>query len=133
MALVKIDKVKGTVLDYLVARSQGRIIKRDPMGFGFTTSEGGYWVWEEFPSYMRKIGRNYAPSTDPSMGSEIIWGNSVSLERKHDGWWVACIYNINDERTHLSIDEEPLVASLRTCLKSVYGDEVEVPDELLKG
>ena len=122
---IKTSELQGTALDWAVAKCDGRTIQRDPMEFGITTSEGGYWVWETQPFYYAKIGRSYTPSTDWAQGGPIIEREGVQLARVGDVWeaWV-------DADGVFCQGPTPLTAAMRCFVSSRLGDEVEIPEEL---
>lgn len=72
----------------------------------------------------------FSPSTNWAQGGPIKSANRISTEIKHDGWWVACIYDLNDDRTFIHLDHDELVAAMRCYVASKLGDEVEIPGEL---
>lgn len=62
----------------------------------------------------------------------ILYHYNISLEKKHDGWWVASYkYNYEDEPQYMYLDKDPLVAVMQ-CLIALKldSDEVELPDHL---
>jgi hypothetical protein len=73
----------------------------------------------------------WKPSTNWSQGGPIIEQERISLEIKHDGWWVAQIYNVNDDPRCVCLDHSPLVAAMRCYVASELGGEIEIPEELL--
>lgn len=71
-----------------------------------------------------------SPSTDWAQGGPIKTQERISTQIKHDGWWVACIYNMNDDPTYIQLAHSELVAAMRCLVASKLGDEVDVPEEL---
>ena len=135
---VRVRDLGGAALDWAVAVIEGRTIRRDPMAL----YDRSYWVWEETPSgfggidirksvYMR-IGKDYSPSTDWGQCGPLLEKHSISLERRHDGWWAAsCRYNYADEPRFLHLAHEPLVAAMRCLVATKFGDTFGVPEDLL--
>jgi hypothetical protein len=78
-------------------------------------------------------GSEYSPSTDWSLMGPIIEREHISLNQRHDGWWVACIqYNYDDEARSIQLSHWPLISAARCYVASQLGDEVPVPEELLE-
>jgi hypothetical protein len=72
-------------------------------------------------------------STNWSLMGPIIEREHISLNQRHDGWWVACIqYNYDDEARSIQLSHWPLISAARCFVASKLGDDVEIPDELLK-
>jgi len=85
-----------------------------------------------YPSWAGDgIWRHYDPAQDWAQGGPISEREGISSAKKHDGWWVACIYDINDEPHHHMLSHNRLEAEMRCYVASKLGDEVEVPEELL--
>lgn len=74
---------------------------------------------------------NYSPSTRWSQGGPIIFDNKIGVYPSespgHVGEWVA----ITLTTAHI-YGPTPLVAAMRCFCASKLGDEVDVPEELLK-
>lgn len=146
---VKVSEATGPALDWLVAVAEHRVLKRSPMG---PQGGHGWWIWEEATSgrggvllgkcvYLpvgprtspktRNSGEVYSPSTDWSQGGPLLKSNRISIMQKHDGWWRACIFDLNDDLFCLQLADDPLIAAMRCFVASKLGDEVDVPEELL--
>ena len=69
----------------------------------------------------------YSPTTNWKQGGKVIEGARISIARKHDGWWAACVYNVNDDPQWMSVGDTPLVAAMRCFVKLKYGDALEPP------
>ncbi|MDX9971918.1 MAG: DUF2591 family protein [FCB group bacterium] len=142
---IKTSELEGAALDWAVAKAAGRTIRRDPMGF----YDRSYWIWEDVPSgrggilidksvYM-KIGsvgeQGYSPSTKWAQGGPIIERENIYLCGKQwpGGSWIGVI---NCPKGGIPIaskrGDTPLVAAMRCYVASKLGDEVEIPEELLK-
>lgn len=103
---MKTSELIGPALDWAVGRCVGRVVTK----YNYDTP--------------------YTPSTDWSQGGPIIERERISLSIKHDGWWLAQIYNINDDPRWLTLGQTPLIAAMRCYVASKLGDEVEIPEEL---
>ena len=75
----------------------------------------------------------FSPTTNWKQGGKIIEAAKISTEVKHDGWWLAKMYDINDDPRYVTIEETPLVAAMRCFVKSKYGDSLEPPSCLSAG
>lgn len=62
----------------------------------------------------------------------LMWCYDISLEKKHDGWWVASYkFNYEDEPQYMHLDKDPLVAVMQCLIAfKLDSDEVELPDHL---
>ena len=128
----KTQNLEGAALDWAVAKCEGRAIKLDPMGFGPTEQEGGFWIWENRESghqracYWR-IGGGYSPSTIWAQGGPILEREAVSLTQ-FDNYpkWTA-----KHPKTAQSLEgSTPLIAAMRCYVASKLGDEIEIPERL---
>ena len=61
-------------------------------------------------------------ATDPALALELITEKRISITIKHDGVWIATIYDLNDEPTFMHSGQTPLIAAARCFLASVVGD-----------
>ena len=105
--IMKTNELTGAALDWAVAKCE---------------------VGAEF---IGEIDDPHFYSTDWSQGGSIIEREKISLEMKHDGWWVASFqYNYSDEKEHLQLADTPLIAAMRCYVASKLGDNVVVPEEL---
>jgi len=112
---VKVSKATGPVLDWMVAKCEGA--SDDTL--------------ESYIDGLREAGDGDY-STDWAQGGPIKTNNRISTQKKHDGWWLACIYDLNDEMTFVQLDHNELIAAMRCYVASKLGDEVEVLEGLLK-
>lgn len=121
---VKVTEASGALLDYLVARCEGYDCQ-------FDDEVSGPWlVPQEGYLHDERSLQGYDPSLKWSLGGPIKTRNRVSTEIKHDGWWVSCIYNINDDPTYMQIAHDELIAAMRCYCYSILGECVDVPEEL---
>lgn len=134
----KTQNLEGAALDWAVAKCEGRAIKLDPMGFGPTEQEGGFWIWENRESghqracYWR-IGGGYSPSTIWAQGGPIIESEKVDSKwlPKQQMW---CCYkhqhHIDGFVSGAGFGPTQLIAAMRCYVASKLGDEIEIPEEL---
>jgi hypothetical protein len=120
---MKTSELQGAALDWAVALAEGEDYSCNMpymMGSRLYYSRDGEVV-------------EYNPSTDWSLMGPIIEREHISLNQRHDGWWVACIqYNYDDEARSIELSHWPLISTARCYVASKLGDDVEIPDELLK-
>lgn len=124
MAKVKTSELIGPALDWAVAIALGFEVRSLGRGIGgrieaVNKDYFGSWGWNWF-----------GPSTDSTQGHPILERNRINF--KNDGltsgaWW-ACK---PEGRFHQS-GPTMLIAGLRCWVTSKLGDEVDVPDELVK-
>ena len=128
---IKTSELTGDALDLAVAKCKGLATHKDAVLNG--TTMHGWWISGLFsdPNTWTPLAM-FNPSTDWSQGGSIIEREKISLECKHDGWWVASYqYNYVDDKEYLQLSETPLISAMRCYVASKLGDEVEVPDELI--
>lgn len=116
---VKVAEAEGLVLDWLVANA---------VPFDHALEYGP----EDFREQRKTTAKNgeylYRWSSSWSQGGELIEEFSISLQKRHDGWWMASIqYNYDDEPQFLQLDHQPLVAAMRCLVLSRLGPVVKVP------
>ena len=111
MTIINTNELNCAALDWAVAKCEGYT------GVALQERSGGGW---------------YSPSTNWAQGGPIIEREKISVECKHDGWWVASYqYNYSDDKENLQLAENPLIAALRCYVASKLGDEVDIPHELI--
>ena len=109
---VKINQLSGAALDWVVAHIEGFTPQRTCM-YGRTTMWRGKLM--------------YRPSSDWAAGGPIIEREKIAVDC--DGTrWVAS----NNTKPVCYSADTPLIAAMRCFAASKLGDEVEVPEELLK-
>lgn len=75
----------------------------------------------------------WSPSTDWAQGGPIIERERLCLNIDSAGVWVACTkQNYDDEPRHMVVGATPLEAAMRCFCQSELGDDVVIPDELLR-
>lgn len=120
---VKVSELKGIALDWAVAKCEK---------YHHSIRLNKYNEWED-------LGRNsvgddeytyWSPSTNWAQGGPIIERENISLENKHDGWWVSSIkYNYADEPEFIQLDKSPLIAAMRCYVSLKVGYVIDIPDE----
>ncbi len=135
---MNVQDLAGVALDWAVATAKGFAIRLDPMGFGPNTLQGGYWIWSEGHRAKRMlIGHDYSPSTQVVQGAELQYEQRINLSFCHD------LRDRNGRYIHASMDtnchhgywygdhHQPLVAVTRCFVRSVFGENIQVPVSLL--
>ena len=80
---------------------------------------------------LQQIGVNYSPSTNWAQGGPIIESNEIDLKLVEEGVWQAS--NIFDDMEwYHFLGYSPLEAAMRCHVAHKLGEEVEIPEELLK-
>jgi hypothetical protein len=128
MIEMKTNELEGKALDWAVAMAEGAKPERPHDGqvsFGSAHLLCGSDQERGFHAPF------YSPSTNWNQGGSLIEPNRISLMLRHDGWWIACVYNINDEAEYMQLSDCPLEAAMRCLVASKLGDTVQVPKELL--
>lgn len=117
---IKTAKLTGRALDWAVAVCEGKDsyceIHAGNILYGTATSGFLY----------------YCPSTDWAQGGPLIERESISIECKHDGLWIASNqYNYFEEKEHMHVAETPLIAAMRCYVACKFGYEISIPEGLL--
>lgn len=133
MIIVDVADLNGAALDWAVAVCENQPVVRDPMGFE-TGSESGYWIWDDSDpknTKYQRIGREYSPSSN--------WAQAGPIMERHDIY--PCRYygcaenNPNVFQAGKGISwirgETPLIAAMRSLIRSNFGNEIDVPETLL--
>jgi hypothetical protein len=112
------SELSGAALDWAVAKCEGVAVSKFPesnsLFFG-----SGFDKW--------------SPSTDWSQGGPIIEREKITI-RASFGNPVRWVANTQDMKIHYYIDAPcPLVAAMRCYVASKLGEDVSVPEELMKG
>lgn len=118
---MKVSELTGSALDLAVAKCEGAEVK--PNTHPFDKSLIIKWPnrasWDDFC--------DYSPSTDWSQGGPIIERAGISIDKIDAMHWAA----VSGKRGWLYGDT-PLIAAMRCYVSSKFGDEIEIPMELLK-
>lgn len=133
MQSVSVSDLQGEALDWAVAKAEGLVIRRDPMGFG-SGSESGYWIWEESGRGLKRyglIGREYSPSTKWSEGGPIIDAlrecgqHQFSLQTDAGG--VCVLSRPTESISFRGCGETVLIAAMRCYVAVKLGESLAVP------
>ncbi|WP_338455089.1 phage protein NinX family protein [uncultured Alteromonas sp.] len=131
--MIPVANLKGTALDWAVAVCEDQCIAFDPMGFK-NGANAGFWIWDERDpknKIYQIIGADYSPSTNWSQAGPII--------EKHN-LYPSCYYgcgagNPNKYQAGMGLawsrGETPLIATMRALVRDRFGDEIELPNEIL--
>lgn len=121
---IKTNELIGRTLDYAVATCRGKGIEFDCPSDPWLTVDG----------IADQPLHSYTPSTDWLLAGPIIDREGINLNfMQFDSptYWTAHIRT--SEKTRFGAwAADPLVAAMRCYVASKLGDEVEVPEELLK-
>ena len=131
MIKVKVSELFGAALDWAVAKAEGLEVYQDE----------GVWRCDISPSNaFHTIGRvrpdreGYSPSTEWSQGGPLIESCAVTLAPYSVtvsgavNYWVAEPWGENPE----PIDgKTALIAGCRAIVAGMYGQRIEIPEELL--
>jgi hypothetical protein len=122
---VKTSELTGAALDWAVAKCEG-LEKRECSGvpswrWGFTSCGRNWWLHE------------WHPSTDWAQGGPIIGRERICLDQRKGEPCRAFIMSEHWQHEHAQFapEDEPPVAAMRCFVASKFGDEVDVPEELL--
>jgi hypothetical protein len=120
---VKTSEAKDQVLNYLVAKCEGKTKL-------YQIRRGDSRVIDtDHPEYFEQYKRQHDEySTDWAQGGPIIEREGIQLygvTRTHYG----CIHRTRHKH-YVADGPTPLIAAMRCYVASKLGDEVEVPDEL---
>lgn len=122
---VKISELTGAALDWAVAKCEGKngVLHDD----GITRC-----IVVAAPSGVYK-GR-YSPSTNWAQCGPIIDRERIDLSFESGGraGWTAYPAGDTGDETLYGTGPAPQIAAMRCYVASKLGDEVEVPDELIK-
>jgi hypothetical protein len=120
---IKVSEAKDQVLDYLVAKCEGR---------GFVFGETDY---TDGRTYQRGTAQATGPhySTNWAQGGPIIEREKISIMEECNGTWMGSIGGCTDLDMPLWQEHAttPLIAAMRCYVASKLGDDVEVPEELV--
>jgi len=119
---MKTSELTGAALDWAVAKCEGFKLDLNPSDKILS----GWWqcgpnAWQPLRQYSANWGH----------GGEIIEREKIRLDtswREEDGHWAARIDGVGGWWG----GDTPLVAAMRCYVASKLGDEVDVPEELLK-
>lgn len=116
MKKVKVSEATGIVLDWMVAKCEGKFIK---------AATPVIMVMDEGKEYSY----SYQPTKDWAQGGPIIEREKLDLCTTPDNTKWRCV-NHAINHPPLYYGSTPLIAAMRCYVASKLGDEVEVPDEI---
>lgn len=126
---IKTSELEGVALDWAVAKAVKANVRRVSEGRRMTVDYRGdtfIGCWE--------------PSIDWSQGGPLIQKYQVCIEPEaHDGMpgtetsekWVANIYYNGGDQYTTDPRPTPLIAACEAIIAAEFGDEIEVPHELV--
>jgi hypothetical protein len=119
MTPVNTEKVSGRLLNWIIASSlHHKGINHERVRLDTDGGEHDFLI----PNY----------SGDREIGYALTELHGISSAKKHDGWWVACRYNVNDDATDMTIGRYRLVTELQCYLIHKVGRTFDVPDDIIK-
>jgi hypothetical protein len=137
---IKTSELQGAALDWAVA-SCWKSLMKSPDGFYIATFGPLFSKGYRYPCWR---GKKFTPSTDWSQGGPIIEREEVCIWKSSEpekGKWASA----GPQWMELDVESAefealpdpwhgptPLIAAMRCYVASEIGDEVEIPDELLK-
>ena len=123
---VKTTELTGISLDYAVALASGATaFQSDDIRWFFTLHGDTYALSSGWGSM------SYHPSTNWAQGGPLIQMYEIDLKSVEEGVWQAS--NIFDDMEwYHFLGYSPLEAAMRCHVAHKLGEEVEIPEELLK-
>ncbi len=123
---VKVSEATPLQLNWLVAKCGGLLAAgRVVVDFKYMSGESPV-RWE--PRLSTYYSSAYSPATDWAHGGPIIEREGINIQQSPDrDCWMA------HNESPASEGPTPLIAAMRCYVAFELGDEVEVPDELIKG
>lgn len=112
---MKTSELIGPVLDWAVAKCEGATL--------YMVGEVLCIGWE-YTFDVRLT--NYSPSTDWAQGGPIIGRKGLTLRYMYGEG-----YDAYGHTGHKQRGSTPLIAAMRCYVASKFGDEIDVPEELL--
>ncbi|MDE9479509.1 phage protein NinX family protein [Xenorhabdus bovienii] len=110
---IKTSELTGRALDWAVAMADGRGVKINELGYVFVCDN-------------RSIGV-YSPTTRWDVCGELIEKYKVKFEHSEHIWFASC------KRGMLALGRTPQIAICRAVVAARWGNEVDIPDELVEG
>lgn len=126
---MKTSELTGAALDYAVAKAQGFDVYKDEMLNGHIMH--GFWVSGYYPGDLNSWMQleHFTPSTSWMKGGPIIEQEGINLSsyyKLQTGEWQAW-----GEFGPSNFGTTALIAAMRCLVASRFGDNVEIPKELL--
>ena len=121
---IKTSELQGMALDWAVAQAVGEQIT---LTMCFGTDSAGMVPWSE------KRRKPYAPSTNWAQGGPLTdkYDMEIMLQDEDPDWWFASTGAHRSKARGMAYGPSRLIAAMRAIVKKEFGDEVEIPDELL--
>lgn len=124
---MKTSELKGADLDYWVGKAVGldkepgaRVSDHPDRDSQF--AQGGRFVWSPHPGTLFV----FRPSTSWEQGGPIIERKGIHLTRGDNGEWESQVDRENHKPMHpICRGTTALVAAMRACVASEFGNEVE--------
>jgi len=115
MHTIKVSELTGSALDWAVSKCEGIPL------------EAPDYIWNPFGRFNNQYSTSWA------QGGPIIERENILLNPQYP-WWASTMRHIAAPNTNSLIytGPTPLVAAMRCYVASKLGDEVEIPEELLK-
>ena len=118
---MKVSELTGKALDWAVDQIDGHYarykLSREP---GETILTYAKWASHSF----------WRPSSDWKHGGPIIERNKVSVSVQiHDSWSAHAPYSL--EHWKYGFGPTPLIAAMRCYVQVKFGEEIDIPEELL--
>lgn len=125
---MKTNQLIGITLDWAVAKAEGG------EGFLFDGSVYGFTL----DGKMKVLDKghaesmSYCPSTDGRLGVKIIEREGITVGDAGSSWVAGKSWADDFFSAFVMYGPTPLVAAMRCYVASKLGEEVEIPEELLK-
>lgn len=119
---MKPSELIGPALDWAVAKSEGHDWRKGEIGYCY--SPAGNTSWQQ-----------WNPATNWSQGGPIIERERITLKPEWDGekeYWTAISITRFEHYRAVCSGPTPLIAAMRCFVMSKLGDEVDIPEELLR-
>ena len=123
--LVNVSEATNVQIDWLVAKCEGF----DALAYEIKRKAQNRSSWEAAP--------RWAPSTDWSQGGPIIGQMFAQGLRLHTAEYVTGVHNKNlivaslDNPNGFYYGPTPLIAAMRCYIASKFGNEIDIPKELV--
>lgn len=131
---VKVNDAERETLNWMVAKAMGLLAAgRVVVDFKYMSGESPV-RWE--PKLSTYYSSAYSPTTNWAHGGPIIEWEMIELTRgteNSNGWTATIDLYEGDAMRESCTGPTPLIAAMRCYVANTLGDEVEVPDELIKG
>ena len=122
---IKVSEAEHEVLDWMVAKAKGLLdAGRVVVDFEYLAGQDPIRL-NPLPDVYYTTG--YKPSTNWAQGGPIIELECITLRCYTDALWDASIGRLDC----VSDGPTPLIAAMRCYVAINFGDEVDVPDELV--